>query len=429
MRTEDSPRTMFDDDVVSFAHGDGLRLPSPATLSQVRDDMLTVGRHAMDRYQYREPVESLIDTLLRKQRDWYRTNFDSCTFGPGVTGLFHALVQALDLSRSSLVTSPGFYHGWVAWAQACNLDFHPELPGSECICEPDRLAHSLRHHPRPFLLMANPNYLGQSLTRAAAQLLAESIVDSGALLIEDSIFARDRHIPGDGHYICEFLPQDHPCCIVDSGSKSFGVANARAGWLLGSREIVSKVRDFLDIAGPSFSYFSQMALLRSIEQSSEYLLHNQAELATRRNIVHEIVGKVNRDLSEEFVRLPFSDGASHSTAIEVAIADARLQDPLFCSRFLLERAQIACPPGASHGLGTNALRINYGCVGSFAGYANRANSDGSSSRTETQMAADDFGPGRSILEQGMTKLHSGLLNLHRHLTNGSGRGASPMSCD
>jgi aspartate aminotransferase len=414
---------MFDEDVISFAHGDGLRRPAPSTLSLIRDDMLATGKYSVDRYQYREPVELLIDTLLSKQREWYRTSFDSCAFGPGVTGLFYALVQALDLSRSSLIASPGFYHGWVSWAEACKLDFHPESPGSDCICQPDRLVHSLRLRERPVLLLANPNYLGQSLTRDAAEALANCIVDSRALLVEDAIFARDRHVPGDGHYICEFLPADYPCCLVDSGSKSFGIANARAGWLLGPRSIVSRVREFLDITGPSFSYFSQMSLLRSIEHSSEYLSMNQAELGFRRRVVHEMVRSVNDDLSEEFVSLPFHDGASHSTAIALAF-DGRLADPLLCSRFLLERSQVACPPGASHGLATSALRLNYGCVGSSAGHGSRGSFEPTETTAESQLAAEDFAPGRKVLEEGIARLRAGLLGLHHHLTNRRRRGVA-----
>lgn len=273
-----SPRTMFDRDVISFAHGDGLRRPSPKVLVHAVDDILATGIHSLDRYQYCQPSEALIHALLVKQRDWYKTSFDACTIGPGTTGLFQAIVRSHGFSKSSLIVSPGFYHAWIAWAEAAQMNFVVAPHEGDCLVDPTGFEVTVQNTSASVALLANPNYLGQRLTRDRAEAIAASVLKTNIFFIEDAIFSRDVHDSSDGYFVCQFLPRSYPCCIIDSGSKSFGLANARSGWMLGCAESVAKVRDLLDVIGPSHSYISQMLTLRSLEQSDGYLAENCREL-------------------------------------------------------------------------------------------------------------------------------------------------------
>jgi len=400
-RTPESGRTMFDRDVISFAHGAALRRYAiPAAIRSRAKAGQPVVRYA-------DQSGLLQEMICERQRAWYHAAYPACALGLGVTSLVRAIARARGVAgQSPLLVAAGYYHGCVRWASSVRMPFVPVRCDTLGHPDLDELKRLLELHPAATFLFANPGYLGTLLDRNKALALAELITSKNCFLIEDTIFSREIHCSGEQFYVSGFLPENYPSCIVDSAAKSYGLNPTRIGWLLGPRGTVDAVNKYL-FESKWMPALEHQELLRNAIEDEAFLKQNREELGTRRALVHECIERLNIKMARRVAELPFPDGGSHSTLIRIHV-EMPACDPLHATRQLLEQARVACSPGVSHGMRPNEVRINYSCASDRLGKASTAGRPADSSDSMETSAKPDFAVGRDRLIDGLNRLATGI---------------------
>jgi aspartate/methionine/tyrosine aminotransferase len=184
---------------------------------------------------------------------------------------------------------------------------------------------------------------------------------------------------------------------------------------MGSPNVVDLVNEYLVSIGPSYSFFTQLLLNEILNDAEDYLDQNKKELRWRLKTIVDSLSDLNNQLSTQATSIISLDGGSHSIAIKVNLdhLNPKLQmDPFYLTRWLLEEHDLACPPGITHGLSPNTLRLNYGCIGADKGLRESCGNN-KINIAAAELAKLDFSNGRSILGKGITKFSEALFQMYK----------------
>src|SRR6185436_12847429 len=110
---------MFDPDVISFAHGEGVRRPHPLVINAGVRALLDTEESSLDNYLFLRPFPQFEDRIAR---DFMAQGIDehiarNIVIDSGTTRLFCAWLNAVSKKGDIFLAAPTFYHSLAKWCQ------------------------------------------------------------------------------------------------------------------------------------------------------------------------------------------------------------------------------------------------------------------------------------------------------------------------
>lgn len=380
--------SMFDSDVISFAHGEGMCRPHPSVVAAGVRALIDTSTSSIENYLFLQHVPEL-DFLIEKRFEGIGIPPESArniVLDAGTTRIFFAFINLFCKSGDILITPPGFYHPLAAWCDYC---------GVRLLCVPTKRQNDYkltaedleawwsinvvkgRIPPPTTLLLFNPSMAGAVYSHVELVQLAQSIDRHGLFTIEDAIFAEtefpDRKIAGR---LGGISGMENRVLTVSGGSKAHGLANIRIGWACGPAHIVERLNAYVVATSATIPQVAKFMACAALKVSDEYLENNRREAKNRAELVIRLVSEMNEELKrvgdteEDVMNVEFSPSAGHSILLSFdglrnlqgPLGDY-LKDSIQVTRFFLNYAKVAFSPGISMGWDGCKVRCVFGCVG------------------------------------------------------------------
>lgn len=193
---------MFDREVVSFAHGDGLGAPDSAVIAAGVAALLDQARFPLQRYNFlerHEPLEAAIRATMRSE-EFSENACASMCVDSGTTKLILSFLQSVTEPGDAVLVAPTFYHGLVGWVRLLHLGLQLVPTSAANAYKLDSLSiehaidnarHRWSRRPRA-LVVFNPTQTGAIYTAAELDDVADCCARFDLDVLEDSIFGRTR---------------------------------------------------------------------------------------------------------------------------------------------------------------------------------------------------------------------------------------------
>jgi aspartate aminotransferase len=376
--------SMFDRDVVSFAHGEGVRRPHPSVVAEGVKALLDHQRSSLDNYLFLQRCDPLEDAIALKCQGLQisGSNALNVCVDAGTTRVFQAFLNTATSAGDTILTSPGYYHPLSDWCHRLRLNLvcvQTERDNSFKLCGKslERAIDKLRSvglsRPRALILF-NPNLSGAIYNENDLKLLEEVLVGNDMLIVEDLIFS-GTEFPGTApvRSICQFGTLQDRVVSVMGCSKAHGLANIRIGWACGPRNIIQPMNRFVASTSATIPQLAKLMALAALQCPAEYLQTNAVECYNRFRMICRLIkaidGKLCRELKREVtscIKIPFIPYAGHSCLIEFPVFNretTELANNIELARALLRIGRIAFSPGLSIGYDGFTLKATFGCVG------------------------------------------------------------------
>jgi aspartate aminotransferase len=369
--------SMFDRDVVSFAHGEGVRRPHPSVVAAGVRALLDTEAGALEDYQFLRRWAPLEDRVAGFFGSGGITDLtpDHLCVDSGTSRLFCSFLGAATTRGDTVLAAPGYYHGLGAWCALVGavLECVPGGPDSQFKLTASALEDWLARHPwaRPrAVVLFNPTQTGAVYTPDELRSLATVIRERGLEALEDAVF-RLTEYPGvePPPFLASFDPGGRTV-TVGGGSKAFGLANVRIGWACGPPDLMRTMRSHATAVGVTIPHVAQAMAAAALAAPAGYLRRNSAECRTRAASVAAFADSVPG------VRVVYLPRAAHSVLLDLnAWRGCRtpsgdvLADSVDVVRYLLEAGRVAVSPGFASGFDDLTVRLCFGCVGARYTYA------------------------------------------------------------
>jgi aspartate aminotransferase len=387
---------MFDEGVISFAHGEGMRRPHPAVVAAGVRALLDTEASTLDGYLFLQRLKPLDEAIARF---FVAEGIDASTAGnvcvdSGTTRLFLAFLHAVANRGDAFLAAPTYYYPLANWC---------ELAGVRLICVPTRRSHDYKltredleaWHERcgrdsslrlRGLFLFNPTQTGGIYTRDDLEGIAEFVAAHDLVALEDCIFALTEYEPVDArHHLvgCEGM-QDR-VVTISGGSKAHGLANIRVGWGCGPKVVIDRMSAFAVTTSATTPQLAKLMALAALEVPREYHRAAAEEARDRAALIMELLPVVNRAASpgdgigprrEGIIRLEHVPRAGHSILLSFdgmrglrCPGGTVVDDSIDVTRFFLREAHVALAPGLANGFDGCQMRLCFACVGVGHTYA------------------------------------------------------------
>lgn len=387
---------MFDTDVLSFSHGEGVRRPHPAVVAAGVEALMDTERSTLENYQFlmREPlfdkaiVEDFIEEGIASEIA------ENICMDAGTTRLFYAYLHAVASPGDVFLTPFGYYHALASWCSLQNV---------ELWCVPTQVERDLKltradlkrwyerwvqtgqvRRPRGIFLF-NPTYTGAVYGRQELADLASFCLEHDLHVIEDSIFMKTRfdlREPVAHLASCEGMAER--VVTVTGGSKAFGLANLRIGWGCGPRAVIERMNDYTVMTLATVPHVAKAMAAAALRGPKGYLEGNARECQRRAELVITLVDRLNEIVAEEVglearrpIQVMFRPKSGHSILLSFnGIAGLHapqgfvIENSIDVVRYFLIAARVSFAPGLSHGFGDCTVRATFGCMGLEHTYEN-----------------------------------------------------------
>lgn len=386
--------TMFDADVISFAHGEGVRRPPASVVAAGVRALLDTERASLENYLFLQRSAAFDAAAARA---FERIGVPSAVAGnlvldAGSTRLLLGVLHLLARPGGIVLTAPGYYHPLSAWCA---------LHGLRLVCLPAARARSYkvtaadlsdwwqRHvvagaTPPPRLLMLfNPSICGAVYDAGELADIAGFLRRTDMVAVEDAIFAETEFAGTPGPRLAAMPGMHDRVLTVTGGSKLHGLANIRIAWACGPKPLIDRLDAHVVTTSatlPQVARLMALAALEAIETDPGYAAANRAECAWRSARIATLAERVSADLAAAYelpngpaVTVDFPPAAGHAMLLSfeglrglVTPRGAVLEDSVDLVRFFLEEARVAFSPGLSIGWAGCRVRCTYACVGTPA---------------------------------------------------------------
>lgn len=372
---------MFDPDIVSFAHGEGIRRPYPEALHRARRALFDDAGSPIENYLYRRAFIPL-DHAISAEFERLKVPADQAAnivIDAGSTRLIFAALS-LFLDRGDLVvTGAGFYHPLAAWCDALGLEL--VVLGDDVdrgfrlsAEELDRTLETVRPGQRALLLLFNPTLIGAIYPQGELDAIAEVALAHRIVAIEDMLLdTADADVPSAAGRLSATLVRDQVITIAGA-SKQHCLANLRIGWACGPADIIHQLSERVCNASASIPHVAKAAALGALEATAAYRRGNVAEATRRLSLFRTLVGGLDTALreatgiAEPLVRVAFVPQGGHSVLLDfsnfarICGFEGRDVGPAL-TRFFLSNTGTAFAPVSSQGISGSLLRANVASVG------------------------------------------------------------------
>lgn len=378
--------SMFDADVISFAHGEGIRRPHPGVVAAGVRALLDTDKSSLENYLFLQRLEELdiriADRFVQEGID--RDIAVKICIDSGTTRLFCAFLYAVANAGDVFVTGPAYYHPLASWCEIFDIELicletqrcnHYKLTASELdnwlIRHTDKLPKGL--------FIFNPTMTGAIYSHDELSEIADVVQKYDLIVLEDAIFSRtefDRERPISHLVNCKGMA--NRVVTIMGGSKVHGLANIRIGWGCGPNEIIRRMNQYTVITSATTPQIAKLMALAALCTPEIYIDENVTECRERVRLIYELVQESNELINgalgfvpnTPFMEIDHEPSAGHNILISFnGLQDLRLidstciQDSIDVTRFLLKEAKVAVSPGISIGFNGCEVKLSYGCVG------------------------------------------------------------------
>ena len=376
-------RSMFDREVVSFAHGDGLAAPDFTVVAAGIEALLDQARFPLSRYNFLERHEGLEDVIRATMRSegFPDSHHSSLCVDSGTTKLLQSFLRSVTEAGDAVLVAPTFYHGLVGWARLMNLGLQlvSTSAGYAHKLEPQAIETAIHNAKRwarrtSALVVFNPTQTGAMYTAAELDAISDCCAQYDLDVIEDSIFGRTRFDQKTPlAHLASSRSIGERVVTVDGCSKADGLANARIGWAAGPPMLLDKMERVKAATTVGIPYvtleMARAALLvpRTVrEADATECAHRAAAVIGAVQLVNAVLDGDDRERPAIVVVHP--PEAGHSILLDVSGLGVRSDllawpnDSLDVTERWLDRAAVAVSPMCSSGLCGSEIRLNFACV-------------------------------------------------------------------
>jgi len=396
----------FDPDVISLAHGEGIRRPHPTVVAAGVTAVLDSTKNSLDNYLYlrqNQDFESALVELFAKQGipEDIASNLG---IDSGVTRLFFGFFHAVAEPGDVFLTAQSYYQGINMWCDMAKVqlesvetsaDRDHKLTRDTLEAWYDRYVTTGRVKAPRGVILFNPSYTGALYDAEELRELSAFIEEHDLVVLEDAIFYRTE-FPGNESVRLASLPgMAERVVTVDGGSKAYGLANTRIGWACGPAAIMERINYHTMVTSMTITSQAKAMALAAINAPSAYLEANALECSARAALVADLVDAVNTDVASAlgfsprmpFLRVAHQPKSGHSMLINgngmrglTLPGGSAIDDSTDVTRYFLRTEKVCFSPAISNGFTDCTLRVSFGCLGSEHTWAH-------SRAAETQAAA------------------------------------------
>ncbi|WP_372425778.1 TIGR01459 family HAD-type hydrolase [Salinarimonas chemoclinalis] len=419
--------TMFDADVVSFAHGEGVRRAYPEALAAIARALHDPDAAPLENYMFLRRFPALEAAIGDEMvsAGVPRTAAANVVVDAGTTRLIIAALDLMTEPGDTVVTFSGFYHPLAAWCAYRNLDFRVVPTSAEEGHRPSaaRLEAALAARPcrrPPVLLLFNPTMTGALCGREEIEAIAAVVARRGMWAIEDALFANCEFDESARSARLAATAAGERVLTVAGASKLHGLANMRIGWGCGAQELIGPLRDFVTAGSATIPHLAKVAALEALRAPADYTRRNVQEVRERLDLIAETIVDLDARLRAEtgrnapLVRVAHRPQAGHSLLLDFGgFAEAAragglaFADSADLTRWFLDESKVAFSPAQSHGFGGFHLRVNVASVGTRLTYpasvAVEAAWDGRWSPAHAAAYEEGFAEGRAMIAEALTR--------------------------
>jgi aspartate aminotransferase len=374
---------MFDEDVVSFAHGEGVRRPFPGAIRQAVEALRDADGAPIENYMF---LRRFPDLEAEIGRSFCRVGVPPAYAGnvvldAGSTRLMVAALGLMTRGGADVVTAPGFYHPLAGWCGYLDRPLHVLSTSRACAYKlraqdlRDWLARTRPATP-PLLVLFNPTMTGAVYSQEELDDLGEVLVAADMLAVEDALFAGSEYDAGGAHGRLAASPAGERCLTVAGASKLHCLANLRIGWGCGPQWLIGALQDYVTSSAASIPHVAKAAALGALRAPALFSRRNVEECRRRIALVCDLVQDLDARLRSRtranapMVTIGHEVAAGHSVLLEfpcLAGAD-RLdggspRDGADLTRLFLNEAKVAFAPALSHGFDGPRVRANVASIG------------------------------------------------------------------
>lgn len=376
---------MFDDDVLSLAHGDGTRRPPPAALKAGIEALFDPSVCALDDYLFLQRFVPLEHHLT----DMYATAgippslANNICIECGTTRLFGAFLKCASRPGDLFLAAPTYYHSLPDWCERFGVSLacvptSPEngykLSARALDAWYDSEVLTGRSPAPAGLFLFNPTQTGALYTPGELADIAGFVSRRDLVVLDDHVFAGTEfpEAPPAAYLAVEDGMAD-AVVTVGGVSKSHNLANIRIGWACGPANLIDEMRRYSVSTIISVPRLTSVMALAALRDDADYLRENAAECQARVELISGCIAVWNKkwmpaDLPSGGFRLVHTPDAGHSLLLSCRPLQGRtwsggvIRNSVDVARFFLKEARVAVSPGYSSGLDGCEVRICFGSV-------------------------------------------------------------------
>ncbi|WP_199200573.1 TIGR01459 family HAD-type hydrolase [Alkalicaulis satelles] len=417
---------MFDADVVSFAHGEGLRRAYPESITAMRHALSDPTLLPIENYMFLQKFKSLSAEITR--------HFMEIGVPPDLAGntaidagTTRLIIAGLDLMAQrgdTVITFSGFYHPLAAWCayRGLKLCVIPTSPENSHRPSAKQLLQWLEENAPPtppILVLFNPSMTGAICGVREIEELSEVILNFRMWAIEDALFANCEFDVAARSVRLAAGCAAEQVLTVSGASKNFGLANMRIGWACGAPKLIHALSEYITTSSAATPQLSKIAALHALRAPSEYYELNNKEILFRINLAIETINHVDLNLRTIFeheksiIKAAHTPSAGHSILIDFSgfvsllnKKNLKFEDSADLTRWILASAKVAFAPGQSHGFEGYQLRMNIASIGSSLTYpaslSIESQWNGQWTNAQSKAFEAGFAEGRAIIQSALT---------------------------
>lgn len=262
--------------------------------------------------------------------------------------MYVACLGLLDSGDEVLYPDPGYpAYPVVAGLVGARPVAYPLRPGRRFRLDPEDVVARLTEHTRAVILCAPSNPTGASIQQRELEQLTRVLEQRGVPWISDEIYSGFSY---DEPFVSPADVAPDGGLVISGLSKDLSMTGWRVGWIVGPREILTRLIAIHQYLVTCASSISQRAALAAFTPTG---------IAIRKQYLE--IFRARRDLmAQELGRLAGVEFTPPDGAFYFYVDVSRYGDSVQLARRLLERAKVVTVPGEAFGNnGKGYLRISF----------------------------------------------------------------------
>ncbi|MGO7988139.1 pyridoxal phosphate-dependent aminotransferase [Rhizobium leguminosarum] len=407
---------MFDDGVVSLAHGDGTRRPPVRSLRAAAEMLSHTCGWSFDDYHFNREYLPLLQAIREKQAGVGAdpASIESLYVDAGSSRIFSTFFH-LFLQEDDLVLIPqGFYHGTLDWLppDPARLHIVPVPPRTNKLTAEhlSETCYELARHRRirrTYLLLTNPTFTGAVYSPAELYAIEDAAISHEIFVLYDLAFAGTEFADCPASVVRKHTRLSQRSLAVGTVSKSHNLANIRVGWCSGPKGIVDAMRDHREKTMGAVPFLTQAMAAAALVDDDVYLKINAQECIKRVELIkfglNDVTGALTAAGVDAAINVAHDPGASHSVLVNLRTLSRQKKQltSLDLCAYMLKHAGLAISPGYSMGFSDLEFRIAYGSVGLHGTYAAETCNPRKQLSIDMSCLEEAFATGRSVLKSAL----------------------------
>jgi len=376
---EKTSLSMFDDEVVSFSHGEGVRRPYPSVIHAMKDAISNPELLPIENYMFMYEDDRLNNAISS-----YFSGIGvpseltkNLVLDAGSSRVIYGFLESLSNQCDEVYTFPGFYHPLISW---CNqLGYKLTVINSsvgDIKADPmdvDRVMQSKAAFKRPIVLFFNPNMFGDLYTQYEINHLSEIFNKHNAYIVDDALFSdclvSDKCRPGR----VADTKSAASTITVSSASKQLCLANMRVGWGCGPKYLIENLSGRILNSSAGLPYLSKVAAYYALSAPTTYYQRQNIEMGKRFHAVKGAIEIFNKS-TQGLLDIKLEPLAGHSILLDFTgfveqLNNQTLFNSIALGRYILNNTGICFSPAITHGLKGPFLRANLSSIGTRLTYS------------------------------------------------------------